>query len=78
MSRRGEKVAAMVRVDPSQLRWRTSSYSASNGSCVEVAPLADGTAIRDTKDRDGGMLNVNRQAWDSFRVTIKASRAHHE
>lgn len=68
----------MVRVDPSQLRWRTSSYSASNGSCVEIAPLADGTAIRDTKDRNGGMLTVNRHAWDIFRAAIKAGRAHHE
>lgn len=63
----------MVRVDPSQLRWRTSSYSASNGSCVEIAPLADGTAIRDTKDRDGGMLTVNQQAWAGFRATLKAA-----
>lgn len=67
----------MVRVDPSQLRWRTSSYSASNGSCVEIAPLAHGTAIRDTKDRDGGMLTVNRQAWASFRAGIKVGRAHY-
>jgi hypothetical protein len=32
--------------------WRTSSFSGSNGgSCVEVALLADGAAVRDTKDR---------------------------
>jgi hypothetical protein len=71
-------VAAMVRVDPSQLRWRTSSYSASNGSCVEIAPLTDGTAVRDTKDRDGGMLTVGQRAWDVFRATVKAGRAHQE
>ncbi|MGB3439591.1 MAG: DUF397 domain-containing protein [Actinophytocola sp.] len=68
----------MVRVDPSQLRWRISSYSASNGSCVEVALLADGTVIRDTKDRDGGMLTVNGHAWVSFHAAITAGRAHQE
>jgi len=67
----------MVRVDPSQLRWRTSSYSASNGSCVEIAPLADGTAIRDTKHRDGGMLTVSECAWDMFHAAVKAGRARH-
>jgi hypothetical protein len=68
----------MVRADPSQLHWRTSSYSASNGSCVEIAPLTNGTAIRDTKHRDGGMLTMGQRAWDIFHTAIKDGRAHHE
>lgn len=32
--------------------WRTSSFTGSNGgSCVEVARLTEGVAVRDTKDR---------------------------
>lgn len=27
--------------------WRTSSHSGTNTNCVEVAPLAGGTAVRD-------------------------------
>mgnify|MGYP001428850776 CR=1 FL=1 len=38
-------------------RWRRSSYSASNGgNCVEVAHLAEGIGIRDSKSRERGHL----------------------
>jgi hypothetical protein len=45
--------------------WRKSSYSGSNGSCVEVAP-ADGVVVRDTTDRDGGTLTFTGEAWQAF------------
>jgi len=39
-------------MDPDDLAWRTSSFSGDNGnSCLEVAPLPGGIAVRDTKDR---------------------------
>ena len=45
--------------------WRKSSFSGSNGSCVEVA-TAEGVAVRDTTDRDGGTLIFTAEAWQAF------------
>lgn len=74
----------MISPDPTQLPWRTSSYSGSNSNCVEVAPWRTsshsgsnancvevvpdvaGTAVRDSKDRDGGVLLVSRTQWACF------------
>ncbi|MDV6014770.1 DUF397 domain-containing protein [Haloechinothrix sp. LS1_15] len=61
----------MAHRDPSQLRWRTSSYTGSEGSCVELAPLPAGAALRDTKNRTGGILVLSDPAWQAFREGIK-------
>lgn len=50
--------------------WRTSSYTGTNGNCVEVA--ADrGVLVRDTKDRDGGTLSFATEAWAEFAASLK-------
>lgn len=46
--------------------WRKASYSGSQNACVEVAPAPQRVGVRDTKDRDGGMLAVPRTAWRTF------------
>lgn len=46
--------------------WRTSSYSASNGACVEVNDIEPEIRVRDTKDRDGGQLAFGRETWQAF------------
>ncbi|WP_435602338.1 DUF397 domain-containing protein [Streptomyces sp. bgisy130] len=54
-------------------RFYKSSYSGSQGECVEVArnvPLV--TAIRDSKDPAGPCLIVGSGAWASFMETLKA------
>lgn len=48
------------------LRWRRSSYSGSNANCVEVAVLADGLAVRDSKHPHGGDLAVPVTACHAF------------
>jgi hypothetical protein len=46
--------------------WRTSTFSFSNGNCVEVASLNGGAVVRDTKDRDGAVLAIPAEAWREF------------
>lgn len=49
--------------------FRKASYSVHNGGCVEVA---SGVLVRDTTDRDGGMLTFTAGAWTAFLGTVKA------
>ena len=53
--------------------WRTSSYSASNGACVEVAELQpDLIGVRDTKNAGRGpVLVFEVAAWRSFLDNVK-------
>lgn len=53
------------------MEWRKSSYSSgSGGACVEVAS-ADGVAVRDTTDRDGGTLTFSTAAWAEFTASLR-------
>ena len=46
--------------------WRTSSHSNSQGSCAEVSPSARTVRIRDTKDRERGVVSVSAAVWEAF------------
>ncbi|MDG4775030.1 DUF397 domain-containing protein [Solwaraspora sp. WMMD792] len=48
--------------------WRKSSRSTNTGGdCVEVAGNLPGRVlVRDSKDRDGGILTFSPTAWTSF------------
>lgn len=47
--------------------WRKSSFSMSNGDCVEVAHLADGcVGVRDSKATEGMILRFAPEAWTAF------------
>jgi len=52
------------------LMWRTSSYSASDQECVEVAPLRGGTAVRDTKAHGVGHLIAAKASWLALIETV--------
>lgn len=54
--------------------WRKSSYSGSNSSCVEVGRAASGAAVRDTKDRSGGIVATTPAQWTTFIDALKAGR----
>ncbi|MFI7594006.1 DUF397 domain-containing protein [Micromonospora sp. NPDC049359] len=55
-------------MDLTGARWRKSTRSGtSGGNCVEVADNLPGVVlVRDTKDRDGGMLQFDSTVWQSF------------
>lgn len=56
--------------------WKKSSYSGSQGNCVEVARLSEGgRAVRDSKDADGAVLRFGARQWRAFVTKTKASKA---
>lgn len=51
--------------------WFKSSYSSQDGgNCVEIAALADGVGVRDSKSTDGPAVLVSRAAFDSLIQSI--------
>jgi hypothetical protein len=58
----------------SELSWRKSSYSGSQGgNCLEVTDSqADRILVRDTKDRSGPILPFSAEAWRRFAMQLKS------
>ncbi|MGI5503014.1 DUF397 domain-containing protein [Lentzea sp. CA-135723] len=46
--------------------WRKSSYTAPDNNCVELTIGKAATAMRDSKDPDGGSFVVQASAWAQF------------
>ncbi|MFG1958886.1 DUF397 domain-containing protein [Nonomuraea sp. NPDC049028] len=57
---------AKKEVDLSRAQWRTSSFSGSNGQCVQVAFVPDHVAVRDSKDPHGPALIFTLDEWAAF------------
>lgn len=58
--------------DLSRAVWRKSSRSSSGGNeCVEVAFVAGVTALRDSKNPDGGVLFLPSGGWHAFRSLVR-------
>ncbi|AOS61204.1 DUF397 domain-containing protein [Actinoalloteichus hymeniacidonis] len=55
-------------------RWRKSTRSGQQSSCVEVGRAPGLVGIRDTKNRAGGTLMVERAAFGTFLAAVKADR----
>lgn len=65
--RQGVLPASSSRTGLALAAWRKSSYSGSQGNCVEVAEgFADAVAVRDSKNPDGPALVFARRAWTAF------------
>ncbi|MEV0702243.1 DUF397 domain-containing protein [Saccharopolyspora sp. NPDC050389] len=48
------------------LAWRTSTRSSNGEKCVEVAPTADGVAIRHSKHPTAGTITFSVIEWTTF------------
>ena len=60
--------------DQSRTQWRTSSYSSTNGACVEVDPGSGARMlVRDTKNREGPVLAFRPSAWQRFTGRVKSA-----
>jgi Domain of unknown function (DUF397) len=57
--------------DIEHAQWRKSTRCDAN-SCVEVAVVPDGVAIRNSTDPDGPALSVSRDVWRGFVWSIRA------
>lgn len=60
--------------DLSSADWRTSTYSANAGQCVEVAVTPEVVGVRDTKDRAAGHFTADSSRWQAFIDSVKADR----
>ena len=58
-------------MDLTGAKWFKSSHSSGNGACVEVAIVAEGVAVRDTKNREGGILRFTHEEWHAFVGGVK-------
>ena len=66
----------MTVVGPSRARWRKSSYSGANGSCIEVTSTVPGTVgVRDSKDPAGPKLAFTTRQWRAFAADLKEHAA---
>jgi hypothetical protein len=65
------------RTDECASPWRKSSFSGGGNQCVEVAGLRNGqVGVRDSKNRDGGILRVSTTAWATFVTSVKDEGPH--
>lgn len=51
-----------------ELKWKKSSFSANNGTCVELAHTAGRLAARDSKNPGGPVLTF---PYESFRTLVR-------
>ncbi len=47
-------------------KWRKATRSNGSGACVEVAPINNTVAVRDSKDPDGPAFVFNQEQWTHF------------
>ncbi|MDQ2813411.1 MAG: DUF397 domain-containing protein [Actinomycetota bacterium] len=58
-------------MDRRELNWIKSSYSGTNGNCVEAASADGAVMARDTTNRGGGTLTFTAEAWQVFTASLR-------
>jgi Domain of unknown function (DUF397) len=64
----------MSSLEVSDLQWRKARGSANNGACLEAAPVAGTVLIRDSKDRNGIVIQFSGTSWRMFVQAAKGGR----
>jgi hypothetical protein len=64
----------MSEIEPPTSSWVKSSLSFANGNCVEVSGLGGTVLVRDSKNRDGGVLRYTRAQWAALLGEVRAGR----
>jgi Domain of unknown function (DUF397) len=65
----------MRSLNPCEILWKKSSYSAANGECVEVAQLANGRiGVRDSKSTSELGFSVTLAEWRTFVGQVRRDR----
>lgn len=54
--------------------WRTASFSSNGSNCVEVLEADGETWVRDTKDRDAGVVALSAAQWTTFLAEVADDR----
>ena len=57
--------------EPAGAAWRKSSHSGAGNDCVEIALVADGAAVRDSKNPDGPRLRFADNQWADFLAVVR-------
>lgn len=52
--------------------WRKSSHSGGGNDCVEIAFVTGATAVRDSKDPEGGTLALPSSGWRGLLAVLEA------
>ena len=58
--------------DPAGAVWRKSSHSGAGNDCVEIALAETRASVRDSKNRDAGMLQFGTAGWTIFLTATKS------
>jgi hypothetical protein len=53
--------------------WHKSSYSPNGSNCVEVAEGAE-TLVRDTQNREAGLLSVSGAEWTALLGAVASAK----
>lgn len=51
--------------------WKKSTFSSSDGNCVEVALTSTLVGVRDSKGPDTGRISVSIASWHRFLTAVK-------
>ena len=54
------------------MRWRKSSYSSSNGTCVEVAADGANVYVRNSNHPERGTLTLSVETWQAIIAGAKS------
>jgi len=67
-----------MEADLTGARWRKSSHSGGGNDCVEVAFVAGGAAVRDSKDPEGGAFRLPSSGWRGLLAAVRTGGPAHD